>query len=53
VNLDINLNSFIVSTLFNTNMNVTGQIDDIQIWNYVFNKEQVIELPNIQLNVSQ
>ena len=26
------------------NGNYTGQIDDIQVWNYAFNKEQVADL---------
>jgi len=33
------------------NGNFTGQIDDIQIWNYAFTKEQVADLFNTESNI--
>jgi hypothetical protein len=33
------------------NGNYTGQIDDIQIWNYAFTKEQVADLFNTESNI--
>jgi hypothetical protein len=35
------------------NGNYTGQIDDIQIWNYAFTKEQVADLYDTQTQVSR
>lgn len=33
------------------NGNYTGQIDDIQVWNYAFTKEQVADLFNTESNI--
>jgi hypothetical protein len=42
-------NSLIEKGLINGNY--TGQIDDIQIWNYAFTKEQVIDLFDTESNI--
>ena len=33
------------------NGNYTGQLDDIQVWDYTFTKEQVANLFNIESNI--
>jgi hypothetical protein len=33
------------------NKNYTGQIDDIQIWDYAFTKEQIIDLFDKESNI--
>ena len=33
------------------NENYTGQLDDIQVWDYAFTKEQVVDLFNTESDI--